>query len=106
MAHAQSVDTITDGFLPPTLPNQPGKPSYGSIRDTHRLLTANTESIESPCGRVQNGNLGIVFKTTQYALVSRDPFIRPNDPGFTPVIPAWTTPFDENFLLRNHAEQR
>ena len=71
MVHTQSVDAITDGFPSPTLPNQPGKPSYCSIRDTHRLLTVNAASIKSPCGEGQNGHLRIVLTTTQYALVSR-----------------------------------
>ena len=106
MAHAQSVDSITEGFPSPTLPKHPGKPRYGSIRDTHRLLTVNAASIKSPRVRGQNGHIGIILKTTQYALVSRDPFIRPTDPGHTPHILAWKTPFDEKALLCDNAKQR
>ena len=43
MVHTQLVNAIIDGLLSATLPKQPGKPSYGSIRDTHHLLTANAE---------------------------------------------------------------
>ena len=105
MAHAQSVDVITDGFFSPTLPEQPVKPIYGSIRDTHCLLTVNAALINSPRGRVKNGHLRLVLTTTQYALVSRDPFICPTDPGHTPSIPVWTTPFNEKALLWKHAKQ-
>ena len=69
MAHAQSVDAITNGFPSPTLPKQMGKMSYGYIRDTHRLLTANAASIESPRGGGQKSQLGLVLTTTQYVLI-------------------------------------
>ena len=105
MAHAQSVNAITKNLLSSTLPKQLGKPNYGSIRDTHRLLTANATFFESPHSRGQNGHLGIVLTTTQYALVSRDLFICPTDPGHTPSIPVWTTPFNEKALLQKHAKQ-
>ena len=104
MAQAQLVDAITNGFPPPILPKQPGKPSYGSIRDTYRLLTANAASIESPFGGGQNGHLGLVLTTTKYALFSQDPFIRPAEPSCTPHIPAWTNPFDKKAFLCEHAE--
>ena len=87
MRHSQSVNAITDSFPSPTLPKQPGKLIYGSIQDTHCLLTANAASIESPCGGGQNGHFGIVPTTTQYDLISRDPFIRPTDLCRTPNIP-------------------
>ena len=64
MVHTQSVDAITEGFPSPTLPKHPGKPSYGSIRDTHRLLTVNAASIESPCDGGQNGHIGFILTTT------------------------------------------
>ena len=69
MAHTQLVDAITDGLLSPTLPKQPGKPRYGSIRYTHSLLTANAASIESHRGGGKNGHLGILLTTTQYVLL-------------------------------------
>ena len=106
MVHAQLVDAITNKFPSPTLPKQPGKLSYVSIRDTHCLLTANTESIESPYGRGQNGHLGLVLTTTQYTLISQYPFICLTNPGRTPHILTWTTPFNEKALLREHAKQR
>ena len=106
MAHTQSVETITDGLPSPTLPKHPGKPIYGSIQYTHRILTANAASIKSPRGGGQNGHIGIVLTTTQYALVSRDPFIRPTNPGRTPHIPEWTTPSNKKALLHENAKQR
>ena len=87
MAHAQLVDAITDGFPSPTLPKQPGKPSYSSIRDTHCLLTANAVLIDSPRGRGHNGHLGLVLTATQYALVCQVPSVRPTNPGCTLNIP-------------------
>ena len=106
MAHAQLVDVITGGFMTPTLPKQPGKPSYRSIQDTHCLLTADTASTKSPCGGGHNSHLGLVLNMTQYALVSIYPFIRPTNPGRTPRIPSWTILFDKKALLYEHAKQR
>ena len=63
-------------------------------------------SIEIPRDGGQNGHLGIVLTTTQYALISIDSLIRPTDPGRTPRILAWTTSFDEKALLCEHAKQR
>ena len=100
MTHTQSVDAITDVFLSPTLPKQPGKPDYMSIQDMQRLLTVNASLIKSPCGRGQNGHLGIVLTATQYTLIIQFPFFRPNNSGRTPTILAWTTPFDEKALIR------
>ena len=106
MDNDQWVDAITNGFSSPTLLKQTGKPSYVSIRDTHRLLTANAASIKSPRKRDQNGHLGLVLTATQHSLVCQVPFIRPTDSGHTTNIPAWKTPFDEKSLLREHTEQR
>ena len=106
MVHSQLDNAISDSFPSPTLPKQPGKSSYGSIRDTHCLLTANAASINIPCGGVQNSHLGIVLTTTQYAFVSLDSFIFPTDPGRTPSIPAWETPFGKKALLCENAEKR
>ena len=105
MAHAQLVDAITDSFPSPNLPNQLGKLSNRSIRDIHCLLTAKAPSIKIPCSGGQNGHIGIVLTTTQYALVSQDPFIRPTNPGCTPHIQEWTTSLDNKALLREHAKQ-
>ena len=104
MVHAQSVDAITNGFMSPTPPKQPGKPSYSSIRDTHSLLTVNAASIESFRSGGQNRHLGIVLTMTQHTLVSLEPLIRLNYPSCTPQIPEGTTPFDEKALLRKHSE--
>ena len=106
MAHSQSVDAITGNFPSRNPPKQPGKPIYGSIQDTHCLLTANAALIESPLGGGQNDHLRIVLPTTQYSLVSRVPFVRPTNHGRTPDIPAWTTPSYEKAFLCEHAEQR
>ena len=106
MAHAQLFNAITDGFPSSTLPKQLEKPSYVSIRDTHRLLTANAASIESSCSRGQNCHLGLILTTTQYALVFRDPFIFPTYPGCTPHFLAWKNPFNKKALLHKHAKKR
>ena len=94
MAHALSVDAIISIFLYPNLPSQPGKTDYMSIRDTHRLLTANAASIKSPRGGVQNVHLGLILTITQYSLVSQVPFVLLTYPGQSPTIPAWIAPFD------------
>ena len=106
MAHTQLVNAITDGLPYPPLPKQPWKPSYGSIQDTHCLLTTNMASIDISRGGGHNGHLGIFLTTTQYALVSRYHFIRLTNSGRTPSIPGWTTSFDEKSLLHEHAGQR
>ena len=60
-------------------------------------------SIDSPHNGGQNGHRGLVLTTTQYTLVYRDLFIRPTNPCCTPHILAWTNPFDNKALLREHA---
>ena len=106
MEQAKSVDAIANGFPYPTLHNQPGKPSYVPIKDTHRLLTANVASIKSPCVWGQNSHLRLVLTTTQYPLVSQVPFVRLTNPGHTSNILVWINPFDKKALLRKHAKQR
>ena len=106
MEHSQLVDAVTNSFLSPTLPNQPGKSSYGSIQDNHRLLTANVVSIKSPCGRGQNGHLGIVVTATQYALVCQVPFVCLTENGCTPKFPLCKTSFDKKALLCKNTKQR
>ena len=105
MGHFQLVDANTNDFLSPTLSKHPGKASYGSIRDTHCLLTVNAASVNSSRNRVQNGHLRIALTTTQYNLVSQVLFSPLTDPGHTHHIPEWTTPFNEEALLHEHAKQ-
>ena len=99
------INAINDGFLSPTLPKQPGKPTYRSIQDTLCLLTTNAASIESPHTWGQNGHFGISPTTRHYTLVSRDPFICRIDTGRTPSILAWKIPFNKKTLLCEHFEQ-
>ena len=106
MEHAQLVNAIKNGFQYPTLPKHLGKPDYMSIRDTHRLLTAHAASTRSPRGGGQNGYLGITLATIQYVLTRKLPLVLPTNPGQMPNITAWTTPFDEKALIREHNRQR
>ena len=100
------VYAITDCFPSPTLPKQPGKPDYSYIRDTHHLLTTNVAWIKIPRGGFHNGYLGLVLTVTQYPLISQVPFVCMTDPGRTPTILEWTTPFDKKALIREHTELR
>ena len=105
MVHALSVGAIIDRFLSPTLLKQPGKPDHASIREIHGLLTSNAGSTKSPHGGGQNGHLGHILMTTQYALVVQVPFVRLTNPSQTFIILAWTYPFVEKRLIREHVGQ-
>ena len=99
MAHVQLVETIIEDIPSPILSKQWVNLYYASIRDTHCLLTANAASIESPRGGGHNGHLGLVLTATQYALVIQVLFFLPTNPGRTPTIPAWSSPFNYNTLI-------
>ena len=104
MAHTLSVNTIITGFPYPSLPNHPGKPDCTAIKYTHSLLTKNSLSIESPLGRGKNGHLGLVLMETQFELVRPVPFVLTTNPDRTPTILAWTSPFNDNKILREIKE--
>ena len=48
-----------------------------------------------PHGGGQNGHLGLVLMAAQYAIVSLDPFVCPNDPSQTPTILDWEAPLNK-----------
>ena len=101
MAHTLLVDTIIDSFPSPSFPGHTGKPDYASIVETHSLLTKNVVSTNIPHGGVQNGHLGLVLTATQYEIVIPFPFVRPTDPGQTPTIPDWGSPFNKKIFSGN-----
>ena len=99
MAHSLLVESIIEVLPSPTLPNNPGKPDYSSIQETHCLLTTKAASIKISCVGVQNGHLGLVLTEMHYALVSQAPFVCPVNPGGTPTIMAWISPFDKKNII-------
>ena len=73
--HALLTSVIIDVFLPLYLPKNTGKSNYSAIQYTFCLLAAIAALLEKPLRGVQNDQLGLLLKATQYALVSLVPLI-------------------------------
>jgi hypothetical protein len=86
-----TIDTLVAGFPFPTISPIVGEPNYDSIATVHRLLNANSASIQSHLG---NGRLGLLFLTvspTVYNTLSATPFVPPVNPGPSPIVPDGST---------------
>ena len=101
MLTAILVYSIIFGFLYLSLPKHPGKLDCASMQETNLIVMMNVPSIECPYGEVQNGYHGLVLINSQYALISTIIFSPLTNPGWSPSIPAWTSPFKDKRLIRD-----
>ena len=101
---APSVETIRDGFPFPTIPKQPGLPTYETIKAVHMKLKANAASVPSALGGGNHGLLGLIISDAVYHTFTGNHFVLPNQPPPLPIVPAGTSAVNTGVLVREHAE--
>jgi histidinol-phosphate/aromatic aminotransferase/cobyric acid decarboxylase-like protein len=99
-----SINSIIESFPHPTIPPIIGLPTYEAIANFLRLLNANAASVHSESGGGLLGHLTLTVSPAVYTTLSAVPFVRPNNPGAVPVVPAGATTAQIQALLRNHKE--
>ena len=105
MPTATEVDSTVEGFPTPSLTKHAVNTDYASIKEKHKLLTANAASIECDLSGGQNGYIRIILLPEQYSRVSGNEFVRPSNLVRTAHISAWAQPTKEKRILRKHPEQ-
>ena len=99
---ATSVEKIRNSF--PFLNVDPivGQPTYESIKNLQKKLSANAASVHSHLG---NGRLGLLYLTITpevYNTLSNVPFVPPAKPGPLATYPEGATQFQINAADRAH----
>ena len=100
---ASTVEKIRDSF--PFLCVDPivGQPTYDTIKNLHKKLSANAASVHSHLG---NGRLGLLYLTVTpevYNTLSNVPFNPPTNPGPLPTYPDGAT--QHQILAANKAHE-
>jgi hypothetical protein len=91
--------TVSDGinyhetyFEYPELTKIHGEPNSESLYKVCNELMANVQSVDSNLSDGARGHLALVLTAAQYALITDEPFVRPDHPGPLVVAPATTAP--------------
>ena len=84
------VDYQTRVFEYPNLTKIHGEPTFKGVRNLHKELMVNAQTVHSELGGGAHGHLGLVLTSGRYALLSNAPYNRPQHPGQL-TIPAGTT---------------
>jgi hypothetical protein len=66
----QSVEDIIASFPHPILPTVQGEPDNHTIHAIHKLLQANSRSIDSHLGGGALGHLGLIVSVAAYVIVA------------------------------------
>lgn len=90
MTKNDAIDYINTKFEYKEIKKIHGEPEYESIKILFDQIKANAASVPSDLGGGSHGHLGLVLTPEKYALVSNEPFKRPEHPG-TLDIPARAT---------------
>ena len=77
-------ETIKANFPFPTIPQEPGLPTFQIVNDVHNKSKANAASISSSLGGGAHGLLGIGLSPATYHQITGSHFIRPTNPGSLP----------------------
>jgi hypothetical protein len=81
-----------------------GKPDSESLHRLRNKLKANAQSVYSNLSNGLHGHLGLVLPNTQYALITKIPFVQPPHPRLL-AIPAGTTGLMIAVMKDAHTEQ-
>ena len=93
-------NTVTNGKLVPMT----GRPTYLSLVNLRKQLTANAATIQSSLGGGQHGHAGLVLPPTIYATMSDTPFDLPSAPSLEPVYQQNATAAQISATDRIHTE--
>jgi hypothetical protein len=104
MTTVPTPEALIESFPHPSLPKIIGQPTYLALSTMKKLIAANAASVPSREGGGAHGYLGMVLSAAVYATVSGTPFVNPNNPGATPIIPGGTTAAATGVLTRTHTE--
>jgi Sec-independent protein translocase protein TatA len=91
-------------FEYPELAKVHGEPDSESLYKLRNELKANAQSVYSNLSDGAHGHLALVLSDAQFALLTNQPFVRPNHPG-TLIIPANTTGPMATTMKEEHHEQ-
>ena len=98
-----NIDYISTNFEYPTFTKIQGTPTYEPLKNIKNEMNANVASVPCDLGGGENGHLGIMITTTEYANISHVNYVRPVHPG-TLNIPAGTTNYESTRLKNGHKE--
>ena len=98
------VDYRNTVFEHPNLTKIHGEPTFEGIRQLHKELMVNAQTVYSDLGGGAHGHLGLVLSPRRYSLISNADFVRPVHPGQL-VIPAGTTMHMARTLKEQHTER-
>ena len=84
-----TVDYRTTVFKYPTLTKIHGEPTFEGVRQLHKEVMANAQTVYSELGGGSHGHLGLVLSPGRYVLISNAEYNRQNHPGQL-VIPVGT----------------
>jgi len=102
---ATSVKSLIESFPHPSIPSIQGQPTYESITEVTRLLNANAASVHTDLGGGSHGHLVLTVSPTVPPTLSATPFIVPNNPGPTPIIPVNSNAQETNVITQRHHEE-
>jgi hypothetical protein len=102
---ATSVESLIESFPHPSIPSIEGQPTYEPITNITHLLNTNTASVQTDLGGGgAHGHLVLTVSTAGLATLSPTPFLIPNNPGPTPIIPNDVNTQATNIITRAHPE--
>jgi hypothetical protein len=82
-----TVEDVIASFPHPVLPSVPGEPDYHNLHAIHKMLRANTRSIDTHLGGGAFGHLGIIISDIAYEGISLlTAWVNPTFPGRAPVV--------------------
>ena len=76
-----TVNYRTTVFKYPTLTRIHGEPNFESIKQMHREIMINAQTVHSNLGGGAHGHLGLTLSPGRYALLSKTEYHCPNHPG-------------------------
>jgi hypothetical protein len=104
MTVSNGINYLETYFEYPELTKISGEPNSESLYKLRNELKANAQSVYSNLSDGAHGHLALVVNATQYALITNQPFDRPDHPGAL-TIPANTTAPMITAIKEAHHEQ-
>ena len=86
-----SIEDYINSFPNPIITKIEGQPTYETLAEIQRTLTANASSVRTTLGGGHLGYLALVMDPVVYATHAGKQCIPPGDPGLLPLIPFGAT---------------
>ena len=91
-------------FEYPTLTRIHGEPTFEGIRQLHKEVMVNAQTVHSDLGGGAHGHLGLTLSPRHYTLISSAQYNRPTHPGQL-IIPPGTTQHMARTIRDQHTER-